>query len=51
MSVFLAGSYVGMQERARQLLLPFDFPDRELIEQALPDSRIQSFHSAGRAET
>ena len=40
MSVFLAGSYVGMQEKARQLLLPFDFPDRELIEQALPDSRI-----------
>jgi excinuclease ABC subunit C len=29
-----------MQEKARQLLLPFDFPDRELIEQALPDSRI-----------
>lgn len=41
MSVFLAGSYVGMQEKARQLLLPFDFPDRELIEQALPESRIQ----------
>jgi excinuclease ABC subunit C len=41
MSVFLAGSYVGMQEKARQLLLPFDFPDRELIEQSLPDSRIQ----------
>jgi len=41
MPIFLAGSYVGMQERARQLLLPFDFPDRELIEQALPDSRIQ----------
>lgn len=40
LSIFLAGSYVGMQERARQLLLPFDFPDRELIEQALPDSRI-----------
>jgi excinuclease ABC subunit C len=40
MPIFLAGSYVGMQERARQLLLPFDFPDRELIEQALPDSRI-----------
>jgi len=39
-AIFLAGSYVGMQERARQLLLPFDFPDRELIEQALPDSRI-----------
>jgi excinuclease ABC subunit C len=41
MTIFLAGSYVGMQEKARQLLLPFDFPDRELIEQALPDSRIQ----------
>jgi excinuclease ABC subunit C len=41
LSVFLAGSYVGMQEKARQLLLPFDFPDRELIEQALPESRIQ----------
>ncbi|MEA2761139.1 MAG: excinuclease subunit [Gemmatimonadaceae bacterium] len=40
MAIFLAGSYVSMQERARQLLLPFDFPDRELIEQALPDSRI-----------
>src|SRR6476620_399400 len=40
MTMFLAGSYVGMQERARQVLLPFDFPDRELIEQSLPDSRI-----------
>ncbi|HEY8831277.1 MAG TPA: excinuclease ABC subunit UvrC [Gemmatimonadaceae bacterium] len=40
MAIFLAGSYVGMQEKARQLLLPFDFPDRELIEQSLPDSRI-----------
>lgn len=41
LTVFLAGSYVGMQEKARQLLLPFDFPDRELIEQALPESRLQ----------
>jgi excinuclease ABC subunit C len=40
LTIFLAGSYVGMQEKARQLLLPFDFPDRELIEQSLPDSRI-----------
>jgi len=40
MTIFLAGSYVSMQERARQLLLPFDFRDRELIEQALPDSKI-----------
>jgi excinuclease ABC subunit C len=40
MTMFMAGSYVGMQEKARQVLLPFDFPDRELIEQALPDSKI-----------
>jgi excinuclease ABC subunit C len=40
MSVFLAGSYVSMQERARQVLLPFDFPDRELIEQAMPDTKV-----------
>lgn len=40
MSVFLAGTYVGMRERARQLLLPFDFPDRDLVEQALPDTKI-----------
>lgn len=40
MTIFMAGSYVGMQERARQVLLPFDFPDRELIEQSLPDSKI-----------
>jgi excinuclease ABC subunit C len=41
LTMFLAGSYVGMQEKARQLLLPFDFQDRELIEQTLPDTRIQ----------
>ncbi len=40
MTVFLAGSYVSMPEKARQVLLPFDFPDRELIEQALPDNKI-----------
>ncbi len=41
MTMFMAGSYVSMPEKARQVLLPFDFPDRELIEQSLPDSRIQ----------
>jgi excinuclease ABC subunit C len=40
MTLFLAGSYVGMQDKARQVLLPFDFPDRELIEQSLPDCKI-----------
>jgi excinuclease ABC subunit C len=41
MTMFMAGSYVGMQDKARQVLLPFDFPDRELIEQALPGTKIQ----------
>ena len=41
MTMFMAGSYVGMHQKAREVLLPFDFPDRELIEQSLPDSRIQ----------
>ena len=40
LTIFMAGSYVGMREKARQVLLPFDFPDRELIEQSLPDSKI-----------
>src|SRR6185503_1664449 len=30
LSVFLAGTYVPMQERARDLLVPFDFEDREI---------------------
>src|ERR1700694_5885187 len=40
MAIFLTGGDVAMQEKACQLLLPFDFPDRELIEKALPDSKI-----------
>src|SRR6267154_6050227 len=40
MTVFLAGSYVSMQEKARQVLLPFNFLDSELIEQSLPDIKI-----------
>jgi len=38
--LFLAGSYVAMPEHASELVLPFDFPDRELIEQSLPGERI-----------
>jgi excinuclease ABC subunit C len=41
LSAFLAGGYLGMEERARELLLPFDFPDRELVEEALATTRIQ----------
>jgi excinuclease ABC subunit C len=50
MTMFMAGSYVGMREKARQVLLPFDFPDRELIEQSLPDSRIQIPQRGSRRE-
>jgi excinuclease ABC subunit C len=35
LSVYLASSYLKAPARARELLLPFDFEDRELFEQAL----------------
>jgi excinuclease ABC subunit C len=35
LSVFLAGYYVIMQERSDTLLVPFDFPDREALEESL----------------
>jgi excinuclease ABC subunit C len=40
LSVFLAGTYVPMQERARELLVPFDFEDRELLEESLGGSKV-----------
>ena len=40
LSVFLAGTYVAIQERARELLVPFDFEDRELLEQSLGGTRV-----------
>jgi excinuclease ABC subunit C len=40
LSVFLAGTYVPMQERARDLLVPFDFEDRELLEESLGGTRV-----------
>jgi excinuclease ABC subunit C len=41
LSVFLAGTYVPMRERARDLLVPFDFEDREILEQSLGGTRVQ----------
>ena len=40
LSVYLAGSYVGMSERATELLVPFDFEDREILEQSLGDATV-----------
>jgi excinuclease ABC subunit C len=41
LSAYLAGSYVAMPEKARDLLVPFDFEDRELLEQSLDHVRVQ----------
>lgn len=40
LSAYLAASYPAMPERARELLLPFDFEDRPLLEQSVPDAKI-----------
>jgi excinuclease ABC subunit C len=40
LSVFLAGTYVPMRERARELLVPFDFEDREPLEESLGGTRV-----------
>jgi excinuclease ABC subunit C len=40
LSAYLAGGYVSTKERAREVLLPFDFPDRELVEEALGTTKI-----------
>lgn len=38
--LFLAGTYVAMSERASELVLPFDFTDRVLLEESLPGERV-----------
>ena len=40
LSAYLAGGYVGLRERARDLLVPFDFDDRDLLEESLAGTRI-----------
>lgn len=40
LSVYLAGNYVDMPERANELLVPFDFEDRELLEESLNGGRV-----------
>ncbi len=42
LSVFLAATYVPMSERARELLVPFDFEDRELLEESLNGTRVHA---------
>ncbi|HVF38326.1 MAG TPA: excinuclease ABC subunit UvrC, partial [Gemmatimonadaceae bacterium] len=40
LSVYLAGSYVPLKEKARELLVPFDFEDRDPLEQSLGNTRV-----------
>jgi excinuclease ABC subunit C len=40
LAAFLARSYLGSDERAAELLVPFDFEDREALEQSLERTRV-----------
>ncbi|MGQ0765139.1 MAG: excinuclease ABC subunit UvrC [Gemmatimonadota bacterium] len=40
LSAFLAGFYAGSEERARELMVPFDFEDREALEVSLGTARV-----------
>jgi excinuclease ABC subunit C len=50
LSAYLAGRYVALRERARQLLVPFDFDDRDLLEQSLKDVKIMIPQRGSRRE-
>jgi excinuclease ABC subunit C len=40
LSAYLARTYVGAEHRASELLVPFDFEDRELLEVNVPGTRV-----------
>ena len=40
LSAYLAGSYLNLEDRARELYVPFDFEDRELLEQSIEGTSI-----------
>jgi len=40
LAAYLAGSYLPLEDRARELYLPFDVDDRELIEQSLASTAV-----------
>jgi excinuclease ABC subunit C len=40
LATYLAGSYVSLEDRARELYVPFEFEDRELVQESLLDTRI-----------
>jgi excinuclease ABC subunit C len=50
LGAYLAGIYVPLRERAKQLLIPFDFTDRELLEESMPDTKIHIPQRGSRRE-
>ena len=40
LSAYLAGSYLQLEDRARELYAPFDFADRELIQESLDRTEV-----------
>ena len=50
LSAYLARTYVPSQERAAELLVPFDFEDREAIEQSVTGTRVLAPQRGPRRE-
>jgi excinuclease ABC subunit C len=40
LEAYLAGSYVALEDKARELYLPFDFDDREVLQESLGDTKM-----------
>ncbi|HKS07182.1 MAG TPA: excinuclease ABC subunit UvrC [Gemmatimonadaceae bacterium] len=41
LATYLTGSYLTLQERGAEVLLPFDVPDHDVMQQALTDTRMR----------
>ena len=50
LSAYLARTYVGSDERAGELLVPFDFEDRETIESSMTGTRVVAPQRGPRRE-
>src|SRR5687768_2506252 len=40
LEAYLAGSYMALEDKARELYLPFEFEDLALLQESLPDTRM-----------
>ena len=50
LSAYLARTYVAFEEKAPELLVPFDFEDRELLEQSLEKTKVHVPQRGSRRE-